>query len=193
MNLKASISRSSHALLIHLNEGKIEDIVEKKLFYFLAQRPLGQRILKTFYEPIEQAVIEIILQKNKGNQSKTSEALGINRNTLKKKVTYYFLDVKKLLIKNPHITQLYPNQLFLSSISSLNLLTVSRAKLYLEQSHNRLPKSDILLQVCKPVEKKIIQTTLNYFKNNKKRASYFLGINRNTLKKKLSFKPKVIS
>ena len=193
MNLKASISRSNHSLLIHLNEAKIEDIVEKKLFYFLNQRPLGQRILKTFYEPIEQAIIEIILQTNKGNQSKTSEALGINRNTLKTKVTYYFLDIKKLLMRNSYITQLYPNQLFLSSISSLDLLTVSRSKLYLDQSHNRLPKSDILFQICKPVEQKIIQTTLNYFKNNKKRASYFLGVNRNTLKKKLSFNPKVVS
>ena len=185
----SAISSSKNALLIQLEEVQLEDIVEKKLNYFLQQRPLGRRILKTFYEPVEQAIIELFLEKQCGNQLKTAQVLGINRNTLKKKILNYELNIHKVFDKEKKIHN--QNRIFVGSISSLDLLSVCRVKLLLDDSQNRLPKFDILDKICQPVERKIIQTMLDYCKGNQIRTSNFLGINRNTLKKKLSFKPKV--
>ncbi|MBC6415237.1 MAG: hypothetical protein GDA46_02460 [Bdellovibrionales bacterium] len=185
MDLQPPISQAKHSIIINLNAVKLEDIVQKKLLFFLNQKPLGQRILKTFYEPVEQALIEVILQKNRGNQLKTAHALNINRNTLKKKILYYHLDIDKLLTKNISST-FYLSELFLSSISSLNLLTVSHAKLYLEMSYNKLPNNNILFKIGNPIKQTIIHTTLKHFNYNKIKTAYFLGLNRNTLKKNLN-------
>jgi len=189
MEIKLPISHSNHSLLIDLSQAKIEDIVQKKLLYCLNQRPLRQNILKTFCEPVEQALIEILLKKKKGNQLKVASALGINRNTLKRKILNYKLDITKLLLKEPYF--IYPSRLFLSSISSLDLLTVSRTKLQLDNAYSQMPTENILSQVCLPVEERVIQASLEYFKYNKIKTAYYLGVNRNTLNKKLSLKSKV--
>ena len=187
MEIKSPISHSNHSLLIDLNQAKIEDIVEKKLLYFLDQKSLQQKTLDFFCEPVEQALIEILLKK-KGNQLKAAEALGINRNTLKKKILNYNLDIKKILLKDPYL--IYPSRLFLSSISSLNLLTASRTKLYLDNAYGKLPKENILSQIYLPVEERVIQVSLKHFKFNKIRTANYLGLNRNTLRKKLTFNSK---
>ena len=185
MNWNYSIHCSKNALVIHLDQVQMEEIVERKLLYFLDQRPLGRNILKNFYEPVEQALIEFSLEKMKGNQLKTAKVLGINRNTLKKKIVAYQLNIKELLIKPKND---YPqSRLFLSSASSsLDLLSVCRAKLASKHSQNQFPKENVLKQIGQPVEKKIIQKVLEYSKGNQVRASQFLGINRNTLKKKMN-------
>ena len=185
----SAINSSKNALLIQLEEVQLEDIIEKKLNYFLQQRPLGRQILKTFYEPVEQAVIELFLEKQCGNQFKTDKLLGINRNTLKKKILNYDLSIQKVFNKEKKL--LVQNRIFVGSISSLDLLSVCRVKLLLDNSHNRLPQDEVLDKICQPVEKKIVETMLAYCKGNQIRTANFLGINRNTLKKKLSFKPKV--
>ncbi len=41
---------------------------------------------------IEQPMLEYVLNKVGGNQSKAAEMLGINRNTLRKKMAYYGLE-----------------------------------------------------------------------------------------------------
>ncbi|MCZ0931563.1 MAG: hypothetical protein OXJ52_00190 [Oligoflexia bacterium] len=83
------------------------------------------------------------------------------------------------------------NRIFVSSISSLNLFFACRVKLLLDNSQDRLPSSDVLNHICQPVERKVIQTVLDYCKGNQIRSSQFLGINRNTLKKKIGFRSKV--
>ena len=189
MTIKA-INYSNHSLLIDLNQVKIEDIVEKKLLYTLKQKPLQKNILKIFCEPVEQALIEVLLRKKKANQVKTAEALGINRNTLKRKILNYQLDITKLLVKEPYF--IYPSRLFLSSISSLNLLTVSRTKLDISNTCNQIPKNNVLFHICMPVEERVIQLSLKHFKYNKIRTAYHLGLNRNTLNRKLKFKIKAV-
>ena len=184
-----AINSSQNALLIQLEEVQLEDIIEKKLSYFLQKRPLGRQILKTFYEPVEQAVIELFLEKQCGNQLKTAQVLGINRNTLKKKILNYNLNIKKVFNKQKKINT--QSRIFVGSISSMDLLSVFRIKLLLDDSHDRLPKHEVLDQVCQPVERKIIQIMLDYCKGNQIRTANFLGINRNTLKKKLDCKQKV--
>ena len=187
--LSPSINSSQNALLIQLEEVQLEDIVEKKLLYFLKKRSLGEQALKAFYGPAEQAVIELYLEKHGGNQLRTAQTLGINRNTLKKKILNYNLDIQKVLTKEKQLLSLQ-SSIFISSIDSLDLLSACRSKLLLDNQRNRLPSSEVLNQICQPVEKKIIQKVLGYCRGNQIRASQFLGINRNTLKKKLGFKSK---
>ena len=44
---------------------------------------------------IEKPLIEIVLKETKGNQTQTANILGINRNTLRKKITYYKIKCKE--------------------------------------------------------------------------------------------------
>lgn len=185
-----SINSSKNAVLIHLEDVHLEDIVEKKLCYSLQQRPLGRQILKTFFEPVEKALIESYLEKNCGNQLKTAYILGINRNTLKKKILNYKLNIQQILMKETKFSCIQ-NRVFIGSLPSLDVYHVCHLKLLLDNSHGRLPSVDVLEQLCRPVERKIIQTVLKYCKGNQIRASQFLGINRNTLKKKMGFESKV--
>ena len=185
-----SINFSKNAVLIHLENVRLEDIVEQKLCYFLQQRPLGRQILKTFSEPAEKAIIELYLEKNCGNQLRTAYILGINRNTLKKKISNYKLDIQKILTIEKKLS-CFQNRVFIGSLPSLNLFYVCHIKLLLDSSNGKLPSADVLDQLYRPVERKIIQTVLNYCNGNQIRASQFLGINRNTLKKKMGFKSKV--
>ena len=186
----SSINSSKNAILIHLEDVQLEDIVEKKLAHFLQQRPLGRNILKNFSEPVEKAIIELYLEKNCGNQLKTAYILGINRNTLKKKILNYKLNIQQLLMTEKKFSYLQ-NRVFVGSLPSLNLFHVCYIKLLLDNSRGKLPSIQVLDQLYRPVERKIIQTVLNYCKGNQIRASHFLGINRNTLKKKMSLKSKI--
>ena len=185
-----SINSSKNAILIHLADVQLEDIVEKKLSYCLQQKPLDQEILKKFFQPVEKAVIELYLEKNCRNQLKTAQILGINRNTLKKKILNYNLNWQDVLIREEKLAHLQ-NRVFVSSLSSLDLFSVSRIKLSLDNSEGKLPSFDVLAQLCGPVERKIIKVVLDCYRGNQIRASHFLGINRNTLKKKMNLKSKV--
>ena len=184
MSSNQAIHYSKNALLIDLDQVHIEEIVDQKLLYFLDQKPLGNNILKQFYSPVEQALLELCLEKHKGNQLKTAQILGINRNTLKKKIITYNTNIKGLLTKKKNLY--LQSRIFLSSMSSLNLLSVCRAKLAFKFSQNNLPDNNALKIICQPVEKTIIQRVLNHCKGNQIRSAHFLGINRNTLKKKIN-------
>ena len=184
MSLNQSINFSKNALVIHLDQVHLEEIVEQKLAYFLKQRPLGKNILKIFYEPAEQALIEVVLKKLKGNQFKTARSLGINRNTLKKKILTYRLNIKELLIKEKEESG-PQSRVFLSSVAGMDLLSACRTKLAGEKAQNKIPEENIMKQICLPVQTKIIQKVLEYCKGNQIRAAHFLGINRNTLKKRI--------
>ena len=187
MALSNSINCSKNALVIHLDQVLLEDIVDEKLKYFLNQKPLlCKNILKFFYQPVEQALIGLSLEQFKGNQLKTAQSLGINRNTLKKKIISYNLNVKKLITK-PKTFNFPTSRVFLSSISSLDLFEVCSAKLNSQAYQKQWPEKNILKYICQPVEKKIIQRVLEHFKGNQIQASRFLGINRNTIKKKINF------
>jgi len=184
MSFNYSINVSKNALVINLDQVKMEEIVEEKLRYVLNKRPLGKSILKDFYEPSERAFIEFCLEKMKGNQFKTAKLLGINRNTLKKKILAYKLDIKKLVTRDKEYQ--YPkSRIFLSSADSLDLLLACRAKLSKIQAKDKKLKENTLKEFCRPVEKRIIELVLKYCKGNQIRASHFLGINRNTLKSKI--------
>jgi len=46
-------------------------------------------VYKTVMKEVEKPLIAMLLKENKGNQSKTAQMLGMNRNTLKKKLVIF--------------------------------------------------------------------------------------------------------
>ena len=189
MMSNTTISSSENALVINLEYAEIEEIIEKKFSWFLNHQKLPKAdILRQFCGPVEQAVIEFGLSFCKCNQLKAARALGINRNTLRKKIREYNLNLKELL-SQPYKKSYYPeNRIFLSSISSLDLISACRAKLAVFYSKTPFPSEKALRSVCRPVEQLIIKKVLEHCKGNRMRASRLLGINRNTLKKKMGSK-----
>ncbi|MFK5926507.1 MAG: sigma-54 dependent transcriptional regulator [Desulfuromusa sp.] len=75
----------------------LEAVVTQKLENSLAQMNLQE--MNNLYEmvlhQIERPLINIVLQKTRGNQIRTAEILGINRNTLRKKIKILDIEVKR--------------------------------------------------------------------------------------------------
>lgn len=75
----------------------LESLVARKLENSLSQMDLHE--LDNLYEmvlhQVERPLINIILQQTRGNQVRTAEILGINRNTLRKKIKILEIDVKR--------------------------------------------------------------------------------------------------
>ena len=180
--MKETIHQSDNLLIIQLQAARLENIVEKKLLYFLDTESSPSRLLIRLYKPVEQALIETVLNWKEGNQIQTAQALGINRNTLRKKIQDY-----KISLTDP-FSQSLPRagrEFFLSQIESLNLFEVSRFKFNLIKKE-RYQEAGFIQKFCAPVEKIIIFTVLQHFKYNQVKTAKSLGINRNTLKKKLN-------
>jgi two-component system nitrogen regulation response regulator GlnG len=78
-------------------EDSLEALVARKLQNSLAQMDLQD--LDNLYEmvlhQVERPLINIILQQTRGNQVRTAEILGINRNTLRKKIKTLDIMVKR--------------------------------------------------------------------------------------------------
>ncbi len=78
-------------------EDSLEALVTRKLQSSLAQKNLQE--LDNLYEmvlhQVERPLINIILQQTRCNQVRTAEILGINRNTLRKKINTLGINVKR--------------------------------------------------------------------------------------------------
>jgi len=79
------------------NEDSLEALVCRKLESSLAQMDLSE--MNNLYEmvlhQIERPLINIVLQKARYNQVRAAEILGINRNTLRKKITTLKIEVRR--------------------------------------------------------------------------------------------------
>ncbi len=75
----------------------LEVLVARKLENSLAQMNLQEldNLYEMVLQQVERPLINIILQKTRGNQVRTAEILGINRNTLRKKINLLEIDVKR--------------------------------------------------------------------------------------------------
>ena len=78
-------------------DGSLEALIANKLHCSLAQMDVQE--LSNLYEMVlhqmERPLINIILEKTRGNQVRTAEILGINRNTLRKKIQTLDIEVKR--------------------------------------------------------------------------------------------------
>ena len=184
--------------VISLKTSSIKDIVKKKLCYTLDNVTNRENLLRRFYCPVEKALIKTALEFHKGNQIKAAKHLGINRNTLNKKIASYNIDIQSLMI-NLQDTSFTGQELFVSSFEDLDLTEVAQRRFLFLQEQSRFQETPSLIQkFCHPIEKIIIETVLKHFKGHQIKTSKALGINRNTLKNKLNlykipFKKKVLN
>ena len=75
----------------------LEALVAQKLENSLSQMNLQEmdNLYEMVLHQIERPLINIVLQKTRGNQIRTAEVLGINRNTLRKKIKTLEIEVKR--------------------------------------------------------------------------------------------------
>jgi two-component system, NtrC family, nitrogen regulation response regulator GlnG len=74
---------------IDVSDLSLEDIIRKKLAVFIAQCKdyEMENVYDDVMQRVEKPLIELILDKTRWNQLKAAKVLGINRNTLRKKIT----------------------------------------------------------------------------------------------------------
>lgn len=98
--METSLNNSNHLFVANLQNVSLEKLVKSKLEVFFDQQNTSQVNVNDFYkvflEQVEKPLIELSLQANRGNQVKTANMLGINRNTLKKKIDTYEIKVRNL-------------------------------------------------------------------------------------------------
>jgi Fis family transcriptional regulator len=90
---------SNNLLVANLNQISLEKLVRSKLEVILKQHEDGGRVKNLYSQVIEQVerpMIELALNLQQGNQIKTAELLGINRNTLRKKISDYKIKIGPL-------------------------------------------------------------------------------------------------
>jgi Fis family transcriptional regulator len=95
-----NLNSSENLFVANLQSVSLEKLVKSKLEVLFTQQKEAQVELNGLYnlilEQVERPLIELALKNYNGNQVKTAQLLGINRNTLKKKIDNYKIRVKKL-------------------------------------------------------------------------------------------------
>ena len=101
-----SLNSSNHLFVANLQNVSLEKLVKSKLEVLFEQKSEdgvdldGSGLYKFFIKQVEKPLIELSLEANKGNQVKTANMLGINRNTLKKKIDSYEIKVRGIKANN---------------------------------------------------------------------------------------------
>ncbi len=94
-----NLNNSENLFVANLQQVSLEKLVKSKLEVLFLQQKEAQVELNGLYnivlEQVERPLIELALKAYNGNQVKTALMLGINRNTLKKKIDNYKLKPKK--------------------------------------------------------------------------------------------------
>ncbi len=90
---------SDNLLVANLSQVSLEKLVKSKLEVLFKQQKDAQVELTGLHEyileQVERPLIELALQSYNGNQVRTAQVLGINRNTLKKKIDIYKIRIRK--------------------------------------------------------------------------------------------------
>ena len=75
----------------------LEELVHAKLETFLEQTDgvALDSLYSTIIQTVEKPLIQLVLLKTRGNQVKASRILGINRNTLRKKIGALNIQIKR--------------------------------------------------------------------------------------------------
>ena len=79
------------------SDTSLENLIAGKLHSSFAQMDINDLddLYNMVLHQMERPLISIILEKTRGNQVRTAEILGINRNTLRKKIQTLEIDIKK--------------------------------------------------------------------------------------------------
>lgn len=95
-----NLNSSDNLFVANLQSVSLEKLVKSKLEVLFQQQKEAQVDLNGLYnvviEQVEKPLLELALRAYNGNQVKTAQMLGINRNTLKKKIDNYKIRVKKM-------------------------------------------------------------------------------------------------
>ena len=96
-----NLNSSDNLFVANLQSVSLEKLVKSKLEVLFQQQKEAQVDLNGLYnvviEQVEKPLLELALRAYNGNQVKTAQMLGINRNTLKKKIDNYKIRVKKTI------------------------------------------------------------------------------------------------
>jgi len=79
----------------------LEDLVHSKLESFIEQIQ-GYDVNDLYpiiLERVERPLIQLVLKKTRGNQVRAAQMLGINRNTLRKKINHLKIKIKKPFVE----------------------------------------------------------------------------------------------
>lgn len=94
-----NLNSSDHLFVANLQAVSLEKLVKSKLEVLFTQQKEADVELNGLYdivmEQVERPLLELALRSFNGNQVKTAQMLGINRNTLKKKIDIYKIKYKK--------------------------------------------------------------------------------------------------
>ena len=94
-----SLNHSDNLFVANLQSVSLEKLVKSKLEVLFQQQKEAQVELNGLYnivlEQVEKPLIELALLSHNGNQVRTAQMLGINRNTLKKKIDNYKIRVRR--------------------------------------------------------------------------------------------------
>lgn len=95
-----NLNSSDNLFVANLQSVSLEKLVKSKLEVLFQQQREAQVDLSGLYtiviEQVERPLLELALRAYNGNQVKTAQMLGINRNTLKKKIDTYKIRIKKM-------------------------------------------------------------------------------------------------
>lgn len=94
------LNNSNNLFVANLKNVSLERLVKSKLAVLFEQQEEAQVELSGLYsivlEQVEKPLIELSLNNCNGNQVKTARLLGINRNTLKKKIDNYKINIREV-------------------------------------------------------------------------------------------------
>ena len=84
----------------------LEDAVRQRLVELLDLGTDGvQDLYNTLISTVERPLIEVVLERAGGNQVKAADMLGINRNTLRKKITELGIPIRRLVRRRARVTR----------------------------------------------------------------------------------------
>lgn len=98
----AAVNNTENLFVANLSSISLEELVKRRLEVHFQQQTAvdtdagGLKLYDVVLQQVEKPLLELALRATNGNQVKTAQMLGINRNTLKKKMDSYKIRVKRL-------------------------------------------------------------------------------------------------
>ncbi len=100
--LSSASNGADNLFVANLSSISLEELVKRRLEVHFQQQSAvdtdaaGLKLYDVVLQQVEKPLLELALRATNGNQVKTAQMLGINRNTLKKKIDSYKIRVKRL-------------------------------------------------------------------------------------------------